>query len=122
MLQNALQKACLLLGLAAAAAVLSGCTPAVQSEEATSGVRAWSNVTTATGADVVDVEVSPSVTAPRRVVVPANVTAAPPRAARPAETAKQRISRLEARFRRVQKEAARVRQELERARKQADGD
>jgi len=69
------QKGCLLVGLfALAAVVLTGCTPAVQSEGAAYDGRTWSNVTSSP--DQVDVEVLPYARGPRRARIPANVTVA----------------------------------------------
>ena len=107
-----LQRACLLLGLLAATAVLTGCTPAVQSDEVTTDVGAWS------GEDVVEVEVSPNVTTPRRRRVSANMTAPLPQAAPRAESPRQKASRLETQLQRLRKEMARVQEELARLRKQ----
>ena len=69
-----LQKACLLLGLLAFTVILSGCTPALQSEGAAVDRRTWSNVTSSP--DRVDVKVLPYARVPRRTGVPANVTVA----------------------------------------------
>ena len=109
-----LQRACLLLGLLAATVVLTGCTPAVQSDEVTTDVGAWS------GEDVVEVEVSPNVTTPRRRRVSANMTAPLPqrRAAPRVESPREKTSRLETQLQRLQKELARVQEELARLRKQ----
>jgi len=116
-----LHKGCLLVGLfSVAAVVLTGCTPAVQSDGATTDVRVWSNMTAPSGVDVVEVEVLPNIRRPRRTRAPANVTAPVPqrRAAPPVESPRQKVSRLERNLERLQKELARVQQELARLRRQ----
>ena len=106
-----------LAGLAlAAAAGTTGCTPAVQSDGATTDVRVWSNVTASeaflTDAFEDPVEVVEQV--PPNTTAPVTVPRAPSRPENPRET----ISRLQQDLQRLQKQLSRMQQEMDRLRRQ----